>query len=220
MGNQIIPIQAPTQHHLPIADIIDDIVLLKDGGAALVMQTTSVNFSLLSSEEQDILTESYAALLNSLSFPIQILVRSRRKNISDYVNFLEEKEKTQTNEKLKKLMTSYQKFVSQMVKKKNVLAKQFFIVIPFSPLELGISFNTFLPFPKKNEKLPYTKDYIIKKAKTSLYPKRDHLIRQSRRVGIKIRQLTTKELIKLFMYIYHPNSDMYKEKEVNGKPKR
>lgn len=202
---QIIPIKAPTQHFIPIADIVDNIVLLKDGGAAVVMQSTSVNFSLLSESEQEALTKSYASLLNSLSFPIQIVVRSQRKNISDYITFLKEKEKKQSNTKLKKLMVSYEQFVSKMVKKRNVLEKQFFLIIPFSPFELGLSAKSFLStlIPGKTYKIPYQKDYVIKRVKTALYPKRDHLIRQVGKFGLKIRQLNTKELIELFDDIYH-----------------
>ncbi|MBU1140158.1 MAG: hypothetical protein KKA76_14355, partial [Proteobacteria bacterium] len=73
-----------------IADIVDDILLYKDGGAALVMESSSLNFSLLSDKEQTSVVYSYAALLNSLSFSIQILIRSQRKDISRYIKYLDE----------------------------------------------------------------------------------------------------------------------------------
>ena len=80
-----IPLTAPTHYHLPISDITDDIVLYKDGGAALVMESTSLNFSLLSEKEQEAVIAAYAALLNSLSFAIQIVIRTQRKDISNYL---------------------------------------------------------------------------------------------------------------------------------------
>ena len=79
-------IKASTQEHLDIYTIRNHIVFLKDGSCALVMRTTAINFNLLSEEEQDATIYAYAGLLNSLSFSIQILIRSQRKNISDYRN--------------------------------------------------------------------------------------------------------------------------------------
>ena len=78
-------IKASTQEHLDIYTIKDHLVFCKDGSVALVLQTTAINFGLLSDEEQDATIYSYAALINSLSFPIQILIRSQRKDVSEYI---------------------------------------------------------------------------------------------------------------------------------------
>lgn len=200
----ITPIQSTTQRHLLIADVADDIALTKEGGAALILRSSALNFSLLSQREQEAITFAYAALLNSLSFPIQILVRSQRKDVSDYLNFLAKQETKQENEKLKGLMSAYREFVVNMVKKKNVLEKEFFIVIPFSPFETGISARGVLNLvsPKSRRLVPFSKEYITKKAKTALYPRRDHLMRQVGRLGIKLKQLTTEEILQLFSRIY------------------
>lgn len=200
----ITPIKATTQRHLLIADVVDDIVLTKEGGAALILRSSALNFSLLSQREQEAITFAHAALLNSLSFPIQILVRSQRKDVSDYLDFLAKQETKQENEKLKGLMSSYREFVLNMVKKKNVLEKEFFIIIPFSPFETGISPRGVLNLvsPKNRRLVPFSKEYVTKKAKTVLYPRRDHIIRQVGRLGIKLKQLTTEEILQLFSKIY------------------
>lgn len=200
----ITPIQSTTQRHLLIADVAEDIALTKEGGAALILRSSALNFSLLSQREQEAITFAYAALLNSLSFPIQILVRSQRKDVSDYLDFLAKQETKQENEKLKGLMSAYREFVVNMVKKKNVLEKEFFIVIPFSPFETGISARGVLNLvsPKNRRLVPFSKEYITKKAKTALYPRRDHIIRQVGRLGIKLKQLTTEEILQLFSRIY------------------
>lgn len=209
----IVPIQATTQGHVLVADIVEDLVLTKEGGAAIVLKSPALNFSLLSSREQEAITYAYSALLNSLSFPIQILIRSQRKDVSNYLEFLEKQEGKQVNPKLRSLMNSYRQFVINTVKRKNVLEKEFFIIIPFSPYELGISAGGFLKLvsPSKKKKIPYAKEYIIKKAKTVLYPRRDHLVRQSGRLGLKPKQLTSEELIGLFVKLYNPGG----EKEEN-----
>jgi len=220
--NNINPISSSTQSHLIVADITEDVVLTKDGGAALVLKSTALNFSLLSEAEQEAVTLSYAALLNSLSFPIQILVRSQKKDITRYLNYLSEQQALQANEKLKGLMASYSRFISQIVKKRNVLEKEFYVVIPFSPFELGITaqgFTDAVPLPvvskKKIRKIPYSREYVIKKAKTVLYPRRDHLLRQSGRLGIRMVQLTTEELATLFFKIYNPAGEVSKVPNVS-----
>lgn len=205
------PITASTQDHLPIADITNDIVLYKDGGAALIMESTSLNFGLLSEKEQQAVIAAYAAMVNSLSFSIQIVVRTQKKDISSYMRFLDEKAQQITHPLLQKLMSDYRNFIQESVKKKNVLGKRFFLVLYLSPLELGVG-KTVRSLTKKREgPLPYPKSYVIKKAKITLYPRRDHLIRQAGRLGIKLKQLTTPELVDLFYSIYNPEPPAVKK---------
>ena len=204
------PITSYTQDHLLIADILEDLVIFKDGGAAIILESTSLNFGLLSDREQEAVIASYAALINSLSFHIQIVVRSQKKDLTVYLRYLDENMQRVQNPKLKSLMMHYKTFISETVKKKNVLGKRFLMVIPFTPVELGIS-SSFKTLAKKTGPLPYTKDHVIKKAKTALYPKRDHLIRQSARLGLRLRQLKHDEILKLYYDIYNPNPETLKE---------
>lgn len=197
------PLYDTTQDRIPIADIIHDIVLFKDGNAALIIESTSLNFGLLNEVEQEAVISSYAGLLNSFNFPVQIIVRSQRKDIGNYMRFLDEAKKVITNPKLMILMNDYQKFIVESVKKKNVLSKSFYLIIPFSRVELGLA-KTMMSLGPKSSLIPFPKSYVLKKARVSLYPKRDHLIRQARRLGVELRQLTTPELIELFFHIYNP----------------
>ena len=206
------PLYSSTQDRLPIADIIHDIVLFKDGGAALIIESTSLNFGLLNEIEQDAVIASYAGLLNSFNFPVQIVVRSQRKDISNYLKFLDEAKKKINNPKLMSLLNDYQKFIVESVKKKNVLSKNFYLVVPFSKFELGLA-KSAVSFSKKVNIIPFPKSYVLKKARVSLYPKRDHLIRQARRLGVDLRQLTTPELVSLFYTIYNPPPPPRRRKE-------
>jgi hypothetical protein len=204
------PLSSTGQSHLPIADICEDVVLYKDGGAAVVMESTSLNFSLLSEKEQEAVIAGYAGIINSLSFAIQIVVRTQRKDITSYLQFLSESSSKITNPGLVRLLQSYKKFILEAVKKKNVLGKKFYIVIPFSPLELGVT-KSVLSLTKRSGPLPFPKTYIVRKAKIVLYPKRDHLIRQSTRLGVKLRQLTTAELIDLYYQVYNPQMPLVRK---------
>src|SRR3989344_170368 len=203
LSTPVIPLYSSSQDKIPIAEIILDIVLFKDGGAALIIESTSLNFGLLNELEQDAVIASYAGLLNSFNFPVQIIVRSQRKDISNYMRFLQEAKDKIKNQKLMVLMNDYQKFIIESIKKKNVLSKSFYLVVPFSPLELGIG-KTMINLSGKSSVISFPKSYVLKKARVSLYPKRDHLIRQARRLGVDLRQLTTPELIELFYHIYNP----------------
>ncbi|QQG41897.1 MAG: hypothetical protein HYV90_01130 [Candidatus Woesebacteria bacterium] len=204
------PILSTTQEHLPIADVTNDVVIYKDGGAALVMESTSLNFGLLSEKEQAAVITAYAAMINSLSFSVQIVVRTQRKDISSYISFLDEQAAKITHPLLARLMREYKGFILDSVKKKNVLGKRFFVVLYLSPLELGVG-KSIASLTKRGVTLPFPKSYVIKKAKITLYPRRDHLIRQAGRLGIKFRQLTTAELIDLYFTVYNPEKPAVKK---------
>lgn len=196
IGTPDKPLTTTTLDHIPISDIVGDIVLYKDGGAAVVMEASSLNFSLLSEKEQQAVVAAYSALINSLSFSIQIVVRTQRKDISGYLKYFDEKSSQITNPKLAAITADYKKFITESIKKKTVLGKRFYIVIPFSPLELGVT-KSAQSILKKGP-LPFPKEYVMKKAKITLYPKRDHIVRQTGRLGLKLRQLSTSDLIDLY----------------------
>ncbi|MEI8067876.1 MAG: hypothetical protein WCG91_02940 [Candidatus Shapirobacteria bacterium] len=206
-----IAIKGSTQDHLPIEDVRDGIVMIKDGSCSMVMQISSVNFDLLSEKEQSALVFAYGGILNSLNFPIQIVIRSNTKDVTSYLSNLKEAQEKQDNSLLKQRIQLYRKFIEETVKKNAVLSKSFYVVVRFSLLELGIknagkeTFNKLLPFLAKNKNtdLPYSKEYIFEKAKASLEPKRDHLMRLFSRLGLEIEQLNTKELIEVFYKIYN-----------------
>jgi hypothetical protein len=202
MEPNIVPIRSSTQQFVEIADIDHDIVMFVDGSCAAVITTTAVNFGLLSEKEQEAIIYAYAGLLNSLSFPIQILVRTQHKDISAYLKLLEDQEARETNPKLKNSIHSYRQFISSTVKEKDVLDKKFYVVIPFSALELGVSSGVL--FGSKKRGLPYPKKYIFERATTILAPKVDHILRLLSRLGLRANQLNTEQLLKLFFLIYNP----------------
>lgn len=207
------PIRATTQEFLEIEDIAEDLIILRNGGVALIIETTAVNFGLLSLEEQDALIYAYASFLNSLSFPLQIVILSKRMDISSYIELLTLEEEKQVNPIIKDRLHHYREFILSIVKENKVLEKKFYMTILFSPLELGIK-NAM--FPGKKKGLPFPKDYIISRAKTSLLPKRDHIFRQLGRIGLRGKQLATQELVELFYNIYNPTLTGEKLGEVAG----
>lgn len=202
MKEPIIPIKSTTQVFTEIEAIDHDLIMFADGSCCAVISATAVNFGLLSEKEQDLIIHSYAGLLNSLSFPIQILIKTQHKDVTSYLKLLEDQERKQKNPKLAKNMHDYRLFVAATVKEKDVLDKKFYLIIPFSRLELGTS--TTVLFSTKKGGLPYAKAYVFERALTVLSPKRDHMIRLLTRVGLQAKQLTSGQLVRLFFSSYNP----------------
>ena len=152
-----------TQDFLDIQDIVNDLVLLKDGSACLILEVNAINFGLFSEKEQEATIYAYAQLLNSLTFSIQIVITSKRKDITDYLNSLNDHLSRMTSPLLKEQLIKYRDFIKSIVRQGNVLDKRFYISIPFSSLELGISpaLNT-LASNKRNLKIP--KEEIVERA--------------------------------------------------------
>lgn len=191
------PVKASTQSFIEIEEIRDDIVLMKDYSASTVIEVGAVNFWLLSQEEQTSMIYAYSNLLNSLSFPVQILILSKKMDISSYLDYLESKINSQNNPFLKTSLVNYREFIKNIVKKNIVLEKRFFFVVPFSALELGISGAN----PSS-----LNKEYVISRAKTSLYPKRDNLLRLLAKIGLSASILSGQALVELFYNLYNPSA--------------
>jgi len=192
-------INSTTQEHLDILDIKNNLVVLKNGSVTAVLQTTAVNFDLLSETEQDTTIYAYAAFLNSLTFPLQVLIRSKKADISSYFQHLEDAEASQLNPDIKAQIKKYKEFISSIVSEKTVLDKEFYLIINFSPLEMG-----FRGLAKASAANSKNTKQLLSGAKASLAPKRDHIIKQMGRIGLNVKQLTTQELIELFYDIYNP----------------
>lgn len=196
-------VKASTQEHLDIQEVVNNLVLLKNGSCCMVLQTSTINFGLLSETEQDSIIYAYANFLNSLSFPLQIFVRSQKKDVTGYIKSLNKREQLIKNPQLKQRIATYRRFVEYIVRENQVLDKKFYLILPFSPLEAGLSTK----ITSKNKALsPKDKAWILEKAKNALFPKRDHLIRQLAHIGLKVKQLQTEELIKLYYSIYNPET--------------
>ena len=191
------PVKASTQSFIEIEEIKDDIVLMKDFSAAAVIEVGAVNFWLLSTEEQSSMIYAYSELLNSLSFPVQILILSKKIDVSTYLDYLEDKINKQSVDILKKRMIAYREFIKSVIKINTVLEKRFFFIVPFSPLEMGVSGAN----PGS-----LNKEYVFTRAKTALYPKRDNLLRLITKIGLRGSILQRQELTELYYNLYNPSA--------------
>jgi hypothetical protein len=197
-----------TQEHLAFRDIADDLIVNKNGTVTMVIQTSAINFDLLAEYEQDNKIYAFAGLLNSLNFRVQILIRTKRIDITNYIDYLKNQKEKPMSEGLKKQLDIYTVFVQNLIVENDVLDKSFFIVIPYSPALQMPGTNLFDAKKNKEEQEKMEKmqtSQLIEKAKIFLYPKRDHVLKQLSRMGLFGHQLTTKELITEFYTIYNPD---------------
>ncbi len=192
-------INATTQKFTEIQDVIDDVVVLTNGNACLVIEVTATNFALLSAEEQDSKIYSYASLLNSLSFPIQILIRSKKLDITSYLKLLDIEAKKTQNQMLAEQIRLYKDFIQELIKVNTVLDKKFYIAIPFSYLEKGIGAAA----GSVKKKSSIDNSAFVQNAKSGLHSKAESLHSQLARLNLRARTLEKEELIKLFYEIYN-----------------
>lgn len=192
-------IHSTTQDFTEIVDIADDVVFFKGKNACMVIETSSVNFFLLSNDEQNARIYGYMSLINSLSFPIQIMILSRRVDLSNYVKILEQKIDSVANPRIKDQLSLYKEFIQDLIKGEGLLDKKTYIVVPFSSLELGAT-STVKDINKKA--MTFTEQ-----VKTILMSKVSNVATQVERMGLMAKPLGTDELSKLFYELY--NQDFF-----------
>ncbi|MDI6883396.1 MAG: hypothetical protein QMC93_02960, partial [Patescibacteria group bacterium] len=128
--------EASTQQFLEIEDIREGVVILKNKSLRGMIMVSSLNFALKSEDEQTAIIYQFQNFLNSLDFPIEILVQSRRLNITGYLDKLKELEKKQENELLKYQISEYHKFVNDLIAGGQIFSKTFFVIVPFVLIEI------------------------------------------------------------------------------------
>jgi len=203
---------ASTQDFLDIHEIKNDCIVLKTGKVAAVLQLNSINFDLLSAREQDAIISTYGEIINSLNFPIQIVIRSRAMNIEKYVMKLKNIEDKVLDPLLKSQATAYREFVQKTIRVNKVLDKQFYLVIPSGVdhyEEVGKSpfeFFSKLLGQQNQRAVEINSDEAISNAKGDLTPKIDTLTRLFEKIRINAKRMTTVDLVKMYYEIYKESS--------------
>lgn len=197
------PKKMSTQDHLDIADIKEDMVVLKNGKVSIVIETSSLNFDLLDSKEQDAKIFSFAAFLNSIKFPIQIQIKTQRTDIAKYMKLLDAYKRKVTSEAISRQVEMYQNFINNLTQSTQILDKRFYTVIPTATIP--VVETNFLQAMLGQQKKITNIGRLIEKAKDELYPKRDAIIKQYANLGVVAKQLTNDELIKLYYSVYEPD---------------
>jgi len=203
-----MPVAPSVQDKIDIDDIKDGVVILKDKSIRAVLMCTSVNFALKSTEEQDALTFAFQGFLNSLDFPIQILVVSRKFDITEYITGLEQKQKEQENELLRILTSEYIDFIKGLTELTNIITESFYIVVPFAEIEakdmgvvqkIGSAFGI-------GKKSAAEEKKTFEELKAQLWQRVSFVSSGLEGLGIKSVPLNTEELIELYYKLYNPEA--------------
>lgn len=195
-----------TQRYVDVEEIRDGVILLKNGALRAVLLVSSLNFDLKSSEEQDAIIAQYQNFLNSLDFPVQIVVQSRRFNIDPYLELLKSREAQQMNDLLRFQIGEYKDFIKNLTEISNIMSKFFYVVVPFSPVEneeggffqkMSSIFNQ-----KKTSTLP---GEIFDTYRTQLMERVEHVTAALTPTGVRATMLGTEEIIELLYNSYNPS---------------
>jgi hypothetical protein len=188
-----------TQDFIPIKQIREGTVILNNGGIRGILMVSSINIALKSPDEQKAIIDRFQSFLNSLDFTCQIIVQSRKTNITGYIEKIKEIEKKQTNQLLQQQTTGYRQFLEDFIEKESIYSKRFFVVVPYNPS--GIEFSK---KKKKNEE-DITEDSFLR-GKRQLYQRMEFVALGLRRCGLHSAPLTTVEIIELFWSVFHSKS--------------
>ena len=196
--------KASTQKYLDISEIKEDTVVMKDGTLRSVLLISSINFALKSESEQNAIIAAYVNFLNTLDFPLQIVIQSRKLNIDGYLEKLKKSEKEQTNELLRMQIHDYREYVEQLIELGEIMTKRFYIVVPYNPLSDKQKkwFRRAIETFKAATIVRLSQDRFLKR-KRDLMMRVEHVISSLNSIGLKAVILDTQSLIELYYNSYN-----------------
>ena len=191
---------SPTQEFVPIKEIKDGVIILKDGSMRSILMVSSINFALKSTDEQQAIIYQFQNLLNTIDFSLQISAQSRRLDIRPYLNLLEERKSAQTDELLETQVKEYIEFIRLFTESVEIMTKNFYVVVPYTPAKINISKNSW--FKKKGPKLSSEDNFEEQRIQLD---QRVAVVEQGlSRCGLRSVQLGTEETIELYYKIFNP----------------
>lgn len=205
-----------TQNALRFSELRDNMVIMADGDFRAVVAAQSINFDLMSARERDGIELSYQDFLNSLTFPIQIYIKSEKVDIGPYLNKLQKLRLNQDNMLLGVLMDDYIAFINALAQEANIMDKSFFVVIPYmigeermktgaSSSEKGVLTSLFTNSGGTQNKIKVPAEQY-QRAKDEINNRVNAVIDGLSQAGIRSVRLNTKELGELYYNIYNPDT--------------
>lgn len=205
----------PTQSFVPIKEIRDGVIVLKDGSLRAILLASSLNFALKSAEEQQSIIFQFQNFLNSINFSVQIYTQSRRLDIRPYIALLEERLKDQVGDLMKMQTREYIEFIKSFTESTSIMTKSFFIVVPYAAPVLGgkdAIKKSLLGGAKRNRQEEEKASF---EENRSQLQQRMEVVEQGLvRCGIRVANLGTEELIELFYKTFNPG-DVEKPIHIN-----
>ncbi len=206
-----------TQTYVRISEIRENTLVLKNGGVRGVLRVSSINFNLKSEDEQNAIIYSYQGFLNTLEDPIQIVIRSKKLDIDNYIDSLKEKANKQSNALLQKQTNDYIEYIQKLVEYTDIMEKEFYVIVPQDPytIEKSTFFAKWFRFINAKDTYSSIKEHRkqFDDLKKKLSQKVSSVKIGLENCGLQIEELTTKELIELFYQSYNPNISRFQKGE-------
>ncbi len=200
-----------TKDLVAIADIKDNVVLLKNGQLRAVIEVSSLNFELRSEEEQMGILQNFQRFLNSIDFPLQTVVNSRQLNMDEYLKMVAGVAEASTNELLKIQAIEYGKFVKELLELSNIMTKHFYVVLPFyvfeAPTKTGILEGIKGMFGS-SQTVQQIQPEQVEKYRIQLMQRADLILDGLIGMGLKARLLEGADLVNLYYGLYNPGENM------------
>ena len=189
-----LTVSTPTQQFLEIEEVINNILITKNGTFCALIEVFPTNFALLSTEEQEHKIRQFAALINSLDFTLQIVIDTKKLFVSEYIKYLDKINPEHHTPGLRRMFLIYKRFINNIIVNQKVFQKRFFLVIPYYS---NTTYRNDLPIA--------TKETLLEQAANYLHPKTSHTLGMIQNMGLNAKVLTTQEIIKYFYSVYNPD---------------
>ncbi len=193
-----------TQEFVPIERVRDGIVILKTGEIRTVLITNSLNLGLKSEDEQQAVLSQFQNFLNSLDFPIQIFVQSRKLNIKPYMELLQERSALVKEDLLKIQIHEYMGFIAKFTEESNIMTKHFFVTVPYFNEETQ-SINTSSIMSMVGGTAPKNPQTSFETSRIQLEQRVSTVSQGLSRFGLRTQRLGTEEVVELFYKLFNPN---------------
>jgi len=204
-----------TQEFIAFSEIHEGVVITKNGELRVILMASSINFSLKSEQEQTAIVYAYQNFLNSLSFPIQIMMQSRQLDLSKYMGKLKKIADAQTQDLLRNQTLDYMDFIEKLIKLANIMDKKFYVVIPYMPATTtSIEKPSSLFGPKKQTSTVKITPEQFTKYHQELQQRVTVIQSGLGSIGVRTAQLNTQQIVELMYEIYNPE-EAAKEKLIN-----
>lgn len=196
-----------TQQYLDIAEIRDNTVVMKDGTLRAVLLASSINFALKSEDEQNAVVDSYVRFLNNLDFTLQIVIQSRELDIENYLMYLKEKEKEQTNKLLKIQTADYITYIKDLTSLGKIMNKRFYVIVPYNPLtDKRKNFFSLIGEALKPATIIKLEEKTFTRYSEMLDRRLESVFGGLESMGVSLIRLDTQSLIELYYKTYNPET--------------
>ncbi|MEK7593155.1 MAG: hypothetical protein AAB464_00330 [Patescibacteria group bacterium] len=197
-----------TQQFVDIEEIKNGTIILKNGSLRRVIMVAGINVELKSEEEQNLIAYSFQNFLNTLNFSVQLVIHSRKMNIENYLKMMKEKEDSEANELLKNQIAEYIEFIRSFVAENAVMAKTFFAVVPYDPIQISKAGENLLSSLKfwEKPKTAVEREEGFEQKIAQINQRTEIIVSGLSQIGLRAVPLEDEELIELFYNLYNPEA--------------